>query len=129
VRYYAGPRSEDHAVTDRTMKPSAFLTLLLLCLAADALVPVYAARFIEIESGARHTCALTDGGGVQCWGRQAMGGGEYPLVASERYRDANATMIARGTHQGFAIAADGQTLCWGENVLLGCRHAHESVVV
>jgi len=130
VRYYALPVTEDHAVPDRTMKPSVFFASILLCFGflTGASSQANAARFVDIESGARHTCGLTDSGRIYCWGREAMGGGQYPLVASPVYRDASVAIIARGTHQGFAVGSDGKTVCWGENDAGQCDVTPEKFV-
>lgn len=90
--------------------------------------PLLAAKFVNIESGARHTCGMTDTGRIYCWGREAMGQGRYPLVASDIYRDFTATTLGSGTHQGFAIDAAGKVICWGENDVNQCKVVPEQLL-
>ncbi len=98
--------------------------LVSVCAPAGA----WAARFVDIEAGARHTCGLTDTGRVYCWGREVMSNGRYPLVASETYREFDAARIARGTHQGFAMDANGKAICWGENDADQCAIVPEKML-
>ncbi len=71
--------------------------------------------FVDIASGARHSCGITAEGAVHCWGRQVMGKGKYPLVSSTAYRGQSYRRLGYGTHQGFALDADNRPVCWGEN--------------
>ena len=77
-----------------------------------------------IAAGANHTCALTAGGGVVCWGRNTDGqlgnGGSgsssrsltpTPVVGLEN----GVAAIAAGYAHTCALTTGGAVLCWGAN--------------
>ena len=76
---------------------------------------------IAIAVSEYHSCALTKGGGVKCWGDN--GNGQLgDNTTTERYRPVNVSGLASGV---IAITAGGETTCaltkggavkcWGEN--------------
>jgi alpha-tubulin suppressor-like RCC1 family protein len=90
----------------------------------------------QVAAGEHHTCALTRGGDVYCWGRNhdgQLGNGEETLVLAQGSArpskvigiDADATSIAAGERHTCATTRDGAVKCWGSNALreLGDRDA------
>jgi len=77
-----------------------------------------------IAAGANHTCALTTGGGVVCWGRNAdgqlgnggSGMGSRSLTPTPVVGLANGVAaIAAGYAYTCALTTGGAVLCWGDN--------------
>jgi len=75
-----------------------------------------------IAVGDSHTCALSKGGGLKCWGHAAagqLGDGLYRLSSSEPVAPAGLTSgvvaIAAGTRHSCALLNGGVVKCWGEN--------------
>ena len=80
---------------------------------------------VQIASGGNHTCALTDGGEVLCWG----GGGDgqlgnddivsknYPVTVVETNKSATPlkgiVQISSGEFHTCALTGAGEVLCWG----------------
>jgi alpha-tubulin suppressor-like RCC1 family protein len=71
-----------------------------------------------IDSYHNHTCAIGDGGGVWCWGRNAYGqlGDDSVVNRSTPVAPAVATsqLIAAGRYHSCS-ATDNTVWCWGRN--------------
>jgi alpha-tubulin suppressor-like RCC1 family protein len=85
-------------------------------------------RYVAVAVAARHSCALTTGGEVDCWGAnthgQLNGGADIngnPLYAGTGSWTpipiaslANVRAISAGDRHNCALLADGTETCWGE---------------
>lgn len=97
-------------------------------------VPVAVAggqTFIRISAGRRHTCGLTSGGVIYCWGSNSesqLGIGPYtgpansanaipaPVGVGERAAGVTFTSVSAGINHTCAVGSDGSAYCWGSNV-------------
>lgn len=75
---------------------------------------------IALSAGADHTCALIEGGAVNCWGHGGYGNlgdglGQDSAVPVTVSGIADATAIASGDFHNCAIREDGTMSCWGYN--------------
>jgi len=74
-----------------------------------------------ISAGWRHTCALTTGGGVMCWGRNdwgQLGSGTATYQSTPTAVSglaSGATSVAAGYSHTCAVTMGGGVLCWGSN--------------
>ncbi len=74
-----------------------------------------------IAVGDTHTCAITVGGGVKCWGRNSEGQlGDGTTNASSVPRDviglsSNVIAITLGSQHSCALLGNGGIQCWGAN--------------
>jgi alpha-tubulin suppressor-like RCC1 family protein len=87
------------------------------------ITPITVANFspslVGVESGYSHSCALTNAGGVKCWGYNLygqLGTGDFvnALIATDVVGLASGVAaIANGYYTSCAITTTGQLKCWG----------------
>ncbi len=76
---------------------------------------------VDLAAGGGHTCALTSGGEVACWGDDSRGQLGGRASATHRVRFARpelpgvAQISAGWLHTCAVLDADGRVACWGEN--------------
>ncbi len=96
------------------------LAALGLCLGAHAqTVPL--ANIQKVVAGSDHTCALTQSGGVKCWGRNdygqlgddSIGSRLAPVDVVELA--SGVTALAAGHDHTCALTSAGGVKCWGSN--------------
>ena len=78
-----------------------------------------------LTAGLDHTCALTAGGGVQCWGRNRYGqlgtaansgnNTPNPIPAAVSGLTSGVAALAAGSAHSCALTAAGGVQCWGYN--------------
>ena len=89
--------------------------------AGDAAALVELSGIAAVAAGEAHTCALTTGGAVKCWGRNLegqLGDGTVARVTTPVDVDTLSravTAIAAGSNHTCAITAAGAVKCWGDN--------------
>jgi alpha-tubulin suppressor-like RCC1 family protein len=76
---------------------------------------------VAIAPGFSHTCALTSGGGVVCWGSNSngqLGDGtvtDHAVPAPVSGLSSGVVSIASGSYHSCALTGAGGVLCWGYN--------------
>ncbi len=92
---------------------------------ADANIAAVLASAIQVAAGTRHTCALTAGGGVKCWGGNyygQLGDGtttdrSTPVAVSGLASGVLALTAGGSSYAGHtcALMTGGGVKCWGDN--------------
>ena len=87
---------------------------------AEILIPL--THIAQVSGGVSHTCALTTGGGVKCWGWNEsgqIGDGttrtERPTPVDVTGLGSGVTAIAAGGYFSCALTTVGGVKCWGMN--------------
>jgi alpha-tubulin suppressor-like RCC1 family protein len=103
---------------------AGLLAFTLLSSAPDPASANPATGFVSISSGEAHTCALTTGGGVKCWGRNIYGqlgdGGACGALCTTPTQVTGltsgvASVVAGANHTCVAMT-NGAAKCWGRNL-------------
>lgn len=83
--------------------------------------PAAASHVAAVSAGGQHTCALTNSGGVQCWGRNQHGQlgngmpGDSAIPVDVVDLEGGVIAIASGDIHTCALTAEGGVQCWGGN--------------
>jgi alpha-tubulin suppressor-like RCC1 family protein len=96
--------------------------------------------FVQITAGENHTCGLTGGGQIYCWGSNARGqlgnsdvgaGGAQSVSPTPVLVTAPGLVfmaVSAGDQHTCALTIDNRALCWGDNQYgqLGDNREHET---
>lgn len=80
-----------------------------------------ATAFTAIDGGEEHTCGLTTGGGVACWGDHTDGqtgdGTDFPYrpVVTVVGLESGVQAVVAGSSHTCALLSNGSVTCWGRN--------------
>ena len=89
--------------------------------AIPALPASAAASFTQISAGGGHSCGITPGGAVKCWGSNGHGqlgnatntNSNVPVQVSGI--TSGATAVGAGSGHSCAVVTGGAVKCWGDN--------------
>lgn len=75
-------------------------------------------RYTQVSTGFAHTCAVTTGGALDCWGSDSTGqaGGMGTTHEPRRVME-GITQVATGWRHTCAVTASRELYCWGEGSL------------
>ncbi|HET9048182.1 MAG TPA: hypothetical protein VFN29_04370 [Chiayiivirga sp.] len=121
-----GSHKQNHSVTSPCAVIRAVgLGLLMLAAAgissADTLQPMTGVQ--QLAVGERHSCVVTEGGGVKCWGNNDDGQlGDGSTTSRDRPvqvvgLDSDVIAVSVGYRHSCALMHDGSARCWGKNLL------------
>ncbi|MGL4649979.1 MAG: RCC1 domain-containing protein, partial [Caldilineaceae bacterium] len=112
----------DHVrLSSQPSLPSQATPAVYLPLVAGRLIKLLAS-VQQVGTGEAHTCVLTSGGGVKCWGfnwwgQVGDGGGVYNLMPVDVIGlESGVQAISAGTAHNCALTTSGGVKCWGNNV-------------
>ncbi|MFV1991758.1 MAG: RCC1 domain-containing protein [Acidimicrobiales bacterium] len=104
-----------------SMRLGVIVAILLLTGLVSKQDGVSAAGVVQVEGGSLHTCAITAGGGLQCWGANSYGqlgdgtttDSSVPVVVSGLQN--GVLDVAAGLWHSCAVVSGGGVKCWGNN--------------
>ena len=111
-----------HPFLRTALAPWLALGLLASAAAADSdVTTVITSGASQVATGSGHSCALVQGGAVQCWGGndyyQLGDGSTTPRAQPAAVRGLPpATAISTSSDHSCAITTQGEVWCWGANV-------------
>ena len=68
-----------------------------------------------LDAGGEHTCALSAGGRVECWGSNTYGQGGGPFPANFIGLESGMAAVSAGGYHNCALSQSGGVKCWGNN--------------
>jgi len=103
----------------RLVGPGVVLALVLTA-CTDGMGPMIPLAFTDVDAGGRHSCGLTVGGSVYCWGfgeRGELGDGKVTTsaVPVRIQRELVFTSLSTGDRRTCAVTSEGVVYCWGWN--------------
>lgn len=98
---------------------SATITAAAESKSGTATIGVNVVTFANVQAGAYHSCGLTSGGAVYCWGHGTYGqigdGGKADAFAPESVSTTSVTVLGVGAVQSCTLATGGAAYCWGSD--------------
>ncbi len=68
-----------------------------------------------LSAGAEHTCALSAGGRVECWGASSHGQGGGPMPVNFLGLESGIAAVSAGDSHNCVLTSGGAVKCWGNN--------------